>query len=124
VTLVRCEDKDELLHLLDQLYDQFKETKKANFIILDSCTSGEFFLDTSKSKWRIFLCSDSINLCTALKPGWEQGKRHALVDRHAILRSYYASNSDEEKKMLLEHMALLLPRERSDKVELKRGESR
>jgi hypothetical protein len=45
-----------------------------------------------------------------------------LVDRHAVIRSYYAGQTKDEKKQLVEHMALLIPRERSDKVELKRGQ--
>ncbi|MDQ3016628.1 MAG: hypothetical protein M3R25_07920, partial [Bacteroidota bacterium] len=56
-------------------------------------------------------------------PAWPEGKSFALIDQDKVVRSFYAANTKEEKRLLLEHMALLLPRERSDKVELKRGKS-
>ena len=55
---------------------------------------------------------------------WEKDKIFALVDRKGVIRSYYAINTTDEKRMLVEHMSLLLPRERQEKVELKRGDKK
>lgn len=123
VTRVPCDESKEIFETLDQFYDQFKETKKANFIILNFCPS-----DTSaegkpmKMNWYTFSCPDSSTICTSLTAKWPEGMNYALVDKRKVIRSYYPGNTKEEKRALLEHMALLLPRERSEKVELKRGD--
>jgi hypothetical protein len=59
-----------------------------------------------------------------LRVDWEKSKPFALVDRKGVIRSYYGIASDDEKRTLVEHMSLLLPREREEKVELKRGEKK
>src|SRR3990170_565788 len=120
VTYISCENPQQQSDLLNAFYLQFKESKKAYFIILDTCSTTSFTSDPTKINWHIFSCSDSVDLCNRLYAEWPAGKNHALVDRHQKIRSYYASGTEEEKRILLEHMALLLPRERSDKVELKR----
>ncbi len=124
VTLVArlsCDDKQENSMVLEKFYDQFKETKKANFILLDSCYSGTANLDSAKIDWYVFSCQDTTDFCRLLSAAWPAGKTHALVDRNKIIRSYYHADTEDEKRVLLEHMALLLPRDRSEKVELKRG---
>ena len=123
VTLIShftCDNASAQQELLSKLYDQFKETKKAHFILLDDCDTAPLVHDATKINWHILSCTDSLSQCDSLIPSWPSGKSHALIDRHGIVRSFYASGSNEEKKLLLEHMALLIPRERSDKVELKR----
>ena len=121
VTFISCDQQEEDTMLLNQFYKQFKETQKAHFILLDSCSQASNLHDPLRSKWHVFSCSDSINLCNSFAKNWPSGKTHALIDRKNIIRSYYASETKDDKRLLLEHMALLLPRERSDKVELKRG---
>lgn len=120
ITFMPCDQSEEVIATLNKFYDQFKDTKKANFIILDSCAAVSA-PDRTKQGWYVFPCSDSMNLCNLLAGSWPQGKTHALVDRDKKIRSYYSSSTVDEKRLLLEHMALLLPRERSEKVELKRG---
>lgn len=124
VTLVArsaCATASDVSILLDQLYDQFKETKKANFFLLDECADTPMKDDSLRLNWFVFHCSDSLPPCTELLVNWPEGKSFALVDRDKTIRSYYAASTKDEKRLLLEHMALLLPRERSEKVELKRG---
>lgn len=123
VTFLNCDQMDEKKILLDELYEQFKETGKAHFIILDTCQTN-MFSDPLRKDWIVLSCSDSMNLCDLLSENWPAEKSHALVDRDKHIRSYYASSTEEEKRILLEHMALLLPRERSEKVELKRGNNK
>lgn len=120
ITFLSCDQSEEIIATLNKFHDQFKETKKANFIILDSCNTGGI-IDRTKDGWYVFQCSDSLSLCNLLLRSWPQGKTHALVDKDKKIRSYYSSATLDEKRLLLEHMALLLPRERSEKVELKRG---
>lgn len=122
VTLVSCENQNSISNTLDSLYRQFKETKKANFIILNTCQEGATWLsDTTKTSWFVFNCDDSTRLCNLLMANWPPGKTHALIDRNKVIRAYYDEVTKDEKKLLLEHMALLLPKERSDHIELKRG---
>lgn len=120
VTFLNCDQIDDDKNLLNELYEQFKETGKAHFIILDSCRTDKLD-DLSRQDWIVLSCSDSMNLCYLLSKNWPDDKSHALVDKDKHIRSYYASETEDEKRILLEHMALLLPRERSEKVELKRG---
>ncbi len=122
VSLVSCENEKSISITLDSLYHQFKETKKANFIILNTCNEqSDLLLDTTRTAWYVFNCGDSNTLCDLVLAKWPPGKTHALIDRNKVIRAYYAEVTKDEKKMLLEHMALLLPRERSDHIELKRG---
>ena len=122
VARIHCDQSKEISATLDQFYDQFKETKKANFIILDFCASDSAGMRNSKRmEWYPFLCSDSSTICNKLMAKWPDGMNYALVDKRKVIRSYYPGNRKEEKRVLLEHMALLLPRDRSEKVELKRG---
>ena len=120
ITILPCNSTSSTRELLDQLYDQFLESGKANFILIDSCLN-DTWIDSTKQRWFVFDCSKTTGMCDSLLQKWPAGKQHALVDRNGTIRSYYASGSKEEKRVLLEHMALLLPRDRSDKVELKRG---
>ena len=124
VTFMPCDQQSDYSELLNQFYEQFRETKKASFIILDSCRTSSGFIDATKSNWHVISCSDSINLCDPLLKSWPAGKSHALIDRDLKIRSYYSSATEDEKRLLLEHMALLIPRERSEKVELKRGQNK
>ncbi len=121
IVRIVCDDASAGSNTLTSFYDQFKDTQKANFIILDSCADSADLSDPLKMKWYVFSCPDSAGLCAMLSSSWPSGRTHALVDRHQIIRSYYASETEDEKRILLEHMALLLPRDRSEKVELKRG---
>lgn len=120
VTLASCENLTATDLLLDEFYGQFLESAKANFIVLDSC-NAETWIDSTRQNWYVFDCKMKTGICAPLIEAWPQGKQHALVDKNGVIRSYYSSVSKEEKRMLLEHMALLLPRDRSEKVELKRG---
>jgi hypothetical protein len=123
VTLLSCENRDSMASTLEKFYHQFKETRKANFIVLDTCqTIQAMLVDSLRTDWYYFKCNGSITLCQQLLLNWPSGKTHALIDRNKIIRSYYAEQTKDEKRMLLEHMALLLPRERSDQIILKRGE--
>ena len=124
ITFLPCDKLSDYSVLLNQFYEQFKDTKKASFILLDSCNASATFLDAAKSNWHVMSCNDSINLCDPLLKSWPVGKTHALIDRERTIRSYYASSTEDEKRLLLEHMALLIPRERSEKVELKRGQKK
>jgi hypothetical protein len=122
IARIDCGQSTEISTTLDQFYDQFKETKKANFIILNLCEPDTSdFGKPMRMEWFPFSCSDSSTICTTLKSRWPEGMKYALVDKRKIIRSYYPGNTKEEKRLLLEHMALLLPRDRSEKVELKRG---
>lgn len=122
VSLLSCENKDSIASTLYTFYQQFKDTKKANFIILNECQSGFGIpADSSKVSWFVFNCSDSSTICDSLRMHWPAGKTHALIDRNKVIRAYYEEGTRGQKRILLEHMALLLPRERSDHIELKRG---
>ena len=123
LTLISCENRDSLSKTLESFYHQFKETRKAAFIILDTCQNNpSIIFDSLRTDWYYFKCGDTTTLCEQLLINWPKGKTHALIDRNKIIRSYYAEATKDEKRMLLEHMALLLPRERSDQIILKRGE--
>ena len=125
VGFVDCTNPQEQGTLINPLYDQFKETAKARFVLLDSC-AGTAPIDFSAGKKGVYslACTDNTGMCSALLTQWPAGKTYALVDRKGIIRSYYKASTSEEKKVLVEHMSLLLPRERQEKVELKRGEQK
>src|SRR5688500_8243981 len=77
VTFMSCESSGQDSVLLEAFYEQFKDTKKANFIILDSCAVKDGPAVT-KDKWIYVNCQDSVNLCRTLLPVWQSGKKHAL----------------------------------------------
>lgn len=123
IARINCEQIPEADSTLTKFYKQFRETKKAAYILLMECDTifnpgGAMPLQD----WHVFNCADSVSICDQLLDAWPEGASYGLVDKEGIIRSYYPGHSNEEKKLLLEHMALLLPRERSEKVELKRGE--
>ncbi len=119
-----CAQSEDISGMLNKFFEQFKDTKKANFIILDSCPSGIPLIDETKTGWYVFSCLDSTSFCRSISSSWPEGMTHALIDKNQVIRSYYTSGTKDEKRVLLEHMALLLPRERSEKVELKRGDNK
>jgi hypothetical protein len=122
VTLVTCENEKSIGNTLDSLYKQFRETKKSNFIILNQCKEKpDLLTDSTRTSWFVFNCGDSTQLCYLLMANWPNGKTHALIDRNKVIRAYYDEVTKDEKRVLLEHMALLLPKDRSDQIELKRG---
>ena len=122
VTLLSCTGRESIDSTIEAFYDQFKETNKANFILLDNCSEMPIsHQDSLKTNWYVFNCNDATTLCDSLKLNWPANKTHALIDRNKVIRSYYSESTKDEKRILLEHMALLLPRDRSDKIELKRG---
>jgi hypothetical protein len=123
VLFLPCTSITAYTDVLDKLYAQFRESGKANFILLDSCeTRDQYILGTAdRAHWYILSCMDSRQLCQQLKDEWPADKPFALVDRKGLIRSYYGIESFDDRKLLTEHMALLLPRERQEKVELKRG---
>lgn len=122
VTLTNCNVSQDVQDLLTGFYDQFKETKKANFIFIDTCGNTDLnWTQTILIGKYIASCQSPSTVCKALMTSWPADKSFALVDRHGKIRKYYSANTDDERRILLEHMALLLPRDRSDKVELKRG---
>lgn len=111
--------------VLELLYNQFKDTGKANFIVLDSCSViSDSALKSERDKWYAIPCQGSGSLCKDLLKEWPSDKTFALVDRSGIIRSYYGITTEDDKRVLVEHMSLLLPRERQEKVELKRGEKK
>ena len=123
VALLNCNNFQQVSQTLDEFYKQFKETQKSIFIVLDQCGKTDSQVPiTARSDWYDFSCTDSVGLCGILLGKWPIGKTYALIDRHQVIRSYYSANTADEKRILLEHMALLLPRDRSEKVELKRGD--
>ena len=126
VSFISCQTDDQgRKEVLQALYDQFSETNKAAFVLLDSCQAGTGNLPLKQNKnWYVIPCTDSLALCTQVKSLWEKDKMFALVDRKGVIRSYYAIATKNEKRMLVEHMSLLLPRERQEKVELKRGDKK
>lgn len=121
VSYLPCEQDTSWYNLVSLLYNHFKETKKANLIFLDSCSTSGIVIDSSWKKTFIMSCDSTPTLCDQWKESWVEGTSFALVDRKRVIRSYYPVGNREEKKLLLEHMALLLPGERTEKVELKRG---
>lgn len=115
----------EQLAVLEALYDQFKETNKAAYILLDSCqASSDLPAGKTHKSWFVIPCKDTMDVCTSLKLNWVRDKPFALVDRKGVIRSYYSIATADEKRTLVEHMSLLLPRERQEEVELKRGEKK
>lgn len=115
----------EQLSVLEALYDQFKETNKAAYVLLDTCQAASGVSTTMTHKgWFIIPCQDSIEICKSLTLNWVRDKPFALVDRKGVIRSYYGIATPVEKRTLVEHMSLLLPRERQEKVELKRGDKK
>lgn len=122
LTVLSCLPDPDQEDLLRTLYRQFKDTKKANFIFLDTCQAAPVsWVDTLRADTYRVACRDSLRSCYPLWQTWPAGKPYALVDRKGILRSYYTAGTKEEKRMLVEHMALLIPREHTEKVELKRN---
>lgn len=122
VAFAPCSPDTAWDHLVALLYAQFKDTGKANFILLDSCAVQATLADAEGKGSYPVNCAASGALCAQLAAEWPAGKAFALVDKHRVIRAYYPAGTDAEKRLLLEHMALLLPRERSEKVELKRGQ--
>lgn len=115
----------EQASVLKAVFDQFKDTHKASYILLDTCDGAAApDLPGGKYGWFVFQSPDSCGLSSALQQGWPADHAYALVDRKGIIRAYYKAETPEEKKTLVEHMALLLPRERQEEVELKRGEKK
>ncbi len=122
VSFLPCKEDGDQMNVLQDIFDQFKETGKANCIVIDSCGSlQEKIPDELNTDWYTIPCHDTTYFCTALAAGWPPEKIFALVDRNGVIRSYYGIQTQDEKRILVEHMALLLPRERQEKVELKRG---
>jgi len=126
ISFVACQEGSKnTKEVLDVIYKQFKDTNKARIIQIDTCSSitGPSITPGMKN-WYIIPCTDSIDLCKTLTADWPIDKPFALVDRKGIIRSYYSINTQDEKRILVEHMSLLLPRDRQEKVELKRGEKK
>lgn len=126
ITYASCGTSDQgQKEVLEALYDQFRETGKAAFVLLDSCQAGSVDMPQQQNKnWYVIPCNDTFAICQSVKSLWEKDKMFALVDRKGVIRSYYAINTKNEKRVLVEHMSLLLPRERQEKVELKRGDKK
>ena len=125
VSFLNCTESEDQMKTLQEIYTQFKDTRKANYILLDTCTiPNQVAQDSLKQNWFVLPCTDTILFCSQIKDQWSAGKTFALVDRDGIIRSYYSAQTMDEKRLLLEHMALLLPRERQEKVELKRGDKK
>ncbi len=119
--ILSCDSLSVQMELMYKLYAQFRETHKANFLFMDTCSiSSRLFPDSLKAGMYILLCKDSLRSCGSIFDTWPLGKSYALIDRNGILRAYYAANTHDEKKTLVEHMALLIPRDYSEKVQLKR----
>lgn len=110
--------------VLNELYNQFKDTGKANFIIFDTCDVKSSSSQNTQPGWYTIACPNAVELCHTLIADWPKEKLFALVDRKGIIRSYYGIATKDEKRVLVEHMSLLLPRDRQEKVELKRGENK
>ena len=118
-------ERTEQLEVLEALYDQFKETNKAAYILLDSCQAAPGLASGPIHKsWFIIPCRDTLDICRSLSINWPRDKPFALVDRKGVIRSYYGISSADDKRTLVEHMSLMLPRERQEEVELKRGEKK
>lgn len=126
LSYIACDQDDKgQREVLEALYGQFKETGKAAFVLLDTCQAGTGNMPSTQDKnWYVIPCADSMVVCNDISKLWEKDKMFALIDRKGIIRSYYAIHTTNEKRMLVEHMSLLLPRERQEKVELKRGDKK
>lgn len=125
LTIIDCSDDAAQRELINRFYNQFKETKKANFIFFDTCSvDSHSWIGQLPRYTYIISCSDTLNHCSTILESWPAGKSYALVDRKGIIRSYYAADSTDNKRIMLEHMALLIPREHGEKVELKRGDAK
>ena len=121
-TYLACDPSSAQREFVQELYDQFKETGKANFIFLDTCPGqSSTWVDSITINGFRIMCQDSLNRCDSISRNMQAGFVYGLIDRDGIIRNYYKAQTREEKRMLVEHMAILLPRERSEKVELKRG---
>jgi hypothetical protein len=121
VVLVSCDSLSSQMDLVKTLYLQFKDTQKANFLFVDTCQLDSFLLpDTLKESIYTLQCNDTLASCDSLLDNWSPGSQFALVDRHGIVRAYYTARNHDEKKMLVEHMAILIPRDYTEKVQLKR----
>jgi hypothetical protein len=125
ISFLPCGEDQASVDVLREIYSQFKGTNKAYYILLDSCgIQRDSLADDEMKNWFVLPCNDSTDLCEVMKADWPAGKTFALVDRNKVIRSYYAIQTRDEKRTLVEHMALLLPRERQEKVELKRGDKK
>jgi predicted metal-binding protein len=121
VALVECDSIDGQLEFITKLYSQFKETRKANFIFIDTCREVELTFPDSLSRGIYTMgCNDSLHSCAPLLETWPSGKLYALLDKTGTIRAYYQAKTQDQKQMLVEHMALLLPRDHGEKVQLKR----
>jgi len=121
VVILSCDSLAQQMELVTKLYADFKETHKANYFFLDTCGMTSLNLpDTLKQNIYTLHCNDSLQSCISLLKEWPSGKPFALLDKNGIMRAYYAADNHEEKKTLEEHMAILLPRDYSEKVQLKR----
>jgi hypothetical protein len=122
VTMLSCIEPNTQEKLITGFYDQFKETKKANFIFLDTCATGSaHWMDSLRQNMFVISCIDTVRQCEPILARWPAGKEYAIIDQNGVVRNYYTAGTQEEKRVLLEHMALLLPRDHSEKVELKRA---
>ena len=111
--------------VLAAVFDQFKDTHKAAYVLLDTCGVGaKYKAADNRYGWFVVGCPDSTGFCATLRKDWPIGASFALMDRKGIIRSYYNAQTKDEKRTLVEHMSLLLPRERQEEVELKRGEKK
>lgn len=125
LTVLACQDEQSQRDLITSFYNQFKQTQKANFIFFDTCALlASHWVDSLQQRSYRIPCIDSLNACSTLFETWPSGTSYALVDRKGIIRSYYRAGTEDEKRTMLEHMALLIPREHGEKVELKRGQEK
>jgi hypothetical protein len=126
ISFLPCTTQDPAeKEVLDVIYKQFRETNKARIIQIDTCHSpSSGVVGSGMKNWYVIPCLDTMDLCKTLAANWPLGKPFALVDRKGIIRSYYSIGTKDEKRILVEHMSLLLPRDRQEKVELKRGDKK
>ncbi|MDQ3016627.1 MAG: hypothetical protein M3R25_07915, partial [Bacteroidota bacterium] len=56
-----CTNQAANTEVLEKIYDQFKDTKKTNYILLMNCeNAGASLLDSTRMNWFVFNCQDSL----------------------------------------------------------------
>jgi hypothetical protein len=121
VVIMNCDSLSSQMEVVVDLYKDFKETHKSNILFIDTCAGSALVLpDTLKQSIYTIQCSDSLQACAPILKEWPIGKTYALLDKNGIIRAYLSANTKDEKRILEEHMAILLPRDYSEKVQLKR----
>src|SRR5690606_38254168 len=81
IAFVPCVPDTAWTALVTRLYEHFRETGRANLLLLDSCLTSPRLPDTTWKKTYQIDCAASGSFCADLLTEWPRGTQFALADR-------------------------------------------